>query len=183
MKRKICSGIIVLMLIVSIFSCKKIIASIFSGLEFNLPNMSVNIPAVPIVTAGEVQFGTITQNINLDSVVKANTGNSFGADVVKAVSIKSITITIPNADDLNNLSNFQSARISLTSNSNSTSIDIANINFPDTNASTFVYTPASSTELVTYLKGSSLTYTLYGRNRRITTKTLTFTESVRLKVN
>lgn len=171
------------MLIAGVFSCKKLVQNLFSGLEFNVPEMSFTAPAIPFVSPSEVQFGTITQNINLDSVVKANTLNAFGADIVKSVTIKTVTITINNPDDLNNFSNFQSARIALTSNSNNTPIDLANITFPNTNTSTFIYTPTSNTELVSYLKGSSLTYTIYGQNRKITTKSLNFSVSVRLKVN
>ncbi len=183
MKRIIILSVVLLSVVASLISCNKIASAIFSGIEFNVPDISVNIPVIPYVVPSETQFGTATQNINLDSVVKANTGNIFGADVVKTVSIKSVAVTITNADDLNNLSNFESARITLTSNNNSSPIDIANITFPTTNSATFVFTPTDTKEFVSYLKGSTLTYTIYGKNRKITTKTLNFVASVRLKVN
>ncbi|GAC1384271.1 MAG: hypothetical protein NVSMB45_12200 [Ginsengibacter sp.] len=183
MKRIVIVSIVALSLVASLISCKKIVSAIFSGLEFNVPDVSLSVPIVPFVATSEIQFGSATQNINLDSVVKANTANVFGADIVKTVSIKTVTITISNADDLNNLSNFESARITLTSNNNTNPIDIANVTFPNTNATSFVFTPTDTKELVSYLKGSSLTYTVYGKNRKITTKTLNFVASVRLKVN
>ena len=183
MKKLILIITLSIVILSGLFSCKKIIASLFNGLEFNIPDMTVLVPAVPYVSSGEQQFGTITQHINLDSVVKSSTANQFAADVVKHIVIKTVTINITNADDLNNLSNFESARITLSSNTNSTPINIASVNFPNTNSSTFTYNPTDNTELVEYLKGSTLTLTLYGKNRKITTKALNFVASVRLKVN
>lgn len=183
MKKNIVVFIIAFLIVGSLFSCKKIIAAIFSGIEFNIPDIVLNIPAIPLVSPSEIDLGSFTQNINLDSIVKAKTVNVFGADIVKSVQVKNVTITVINGDDLNNLSNFEYARITLASNTNNTATEIAKITFPTSNVSSFVYTPPNSLELISYLKGSNLTYHIYGKNRKITTRPLRFVLSVLLKVN
>lgn len=153
-------------------SCKKVAENIFQGLDVKVPDVNVTIPIIIAVTPNEISLGSFSFNYNLDSIVRANTGGVFGANAVNLIKIKQININITNADQLNNLANFQSARFTLHSNTNTTPIEFFSQTFPDTFASSFTFTPTNSAELLTYLKGSSITYTIYGKMRRITTKPL-----------
>lgn len=181
--RKISSLLAAFLLIVLTFtSCRKIVDAIFSGIDVTVPDVSLNIPAIPFVIPIEAPIGTFTQNLNLDSAVKANTNGAFGAGAVTSVKVKTLTINIPNADDNNNLSNFQSARVMLTSNSESNPAELFNVTFPTTNTSTITLTPTNSPELLPYLKGGQLNYEVFGRGRKATSKPLTMTISVVMSV-
>jgi len=153
-------------------SCKKAAELIFQGLDTKIPDVQITIPIIPLVPQNEISIGSYSVNFNLDSTVRANTGGVFGANAVKFIKITQISITITNPDPLNNLANFESARITLQSNTNNTPTDFLSQTFPDVYAATFSSTPANSTELLAYLKGSVITYNIYGKIRRITTKPL-----------
>src|SRR5688572_30277149 len=143
-------------------SCKKIVDAIFTGVDVKSPDLAMTVPAIPFVIPMELGFGSFTQSFNLDSAVKANTAGAFGADAVHSVKIKSVTITITNADDNNNLSNFESARVMLSSNAQADPVELFSQKFPTTNTSTYTITPADSPELVPHLKNGELTYHMFG---------------------
>jgi hypothetical protein len=92
---------------------------------------------------------------------------------------------MPNADQQNNFSNFESARFTFASNAsqNTPEVEVASLTFPQTNTSTVTYTaPENAPELRPYLNGNSLTYNVYGRLRRFTTKALSISVKVTMKV-
>jgi len=163
-------------------SCKKAIAKIFPGVDVVVPDMQMILPSVFFVAPTEIPLGTYSFQFNLDSVVKAQTAGVFGANDVTSIKVKQITITITNADQLNNFANFESARVTLQSNSNNTPVQLFSATFPDVFAATFT-TTNNNTELLSYLKGSDLLYTMYGKNRRVTTKPLELTISVIVRAN
>jgi len=171
------------LVVISTTSCKKIIAAVFGGTDVNTPAIQDTIPVIPFVLPAEVQLGTYTFPFNLDSVVRANTGGVFGAKAVNSVKLKQFTFELLNADTANNIANLMTARIELTSNSDNNPAEILNVTLPDSTASTFIYTPTSTPELLPYIKGSQITYTLYGRVRRVTTKPLLFSVSGVLRAN
>ncbi|HSN61740.1 MAG TPA: hypothetical protein VLR49_12445, partial [Ferruginibacter sp.] len=53
----------------------------------------------------------------------------------------------------------------------------------DTYASSLTFTPDDSPELLSYLKGNTISYTLYGSIRRITNKPLDMQVNVTLRAN
>ena len=159
-------------------SCKKLIASVFGGTDVVVPAFQLTIPAIPIVPPGEISLGSYSFNFNLDSTVRANTAGAFGANSVNSIKLKQIIFSLTNADSSNNLANFVSARVTLQSNTNNTPIQIFDIDFPDSSASGYTFTPTNSPELVSYLKGNMITYNIYGQMRRITTKPLNLVVTV-----
>ncbi len=173
----------IILLFAGVSSCKKIVSTFFKGTDVTIPPVDVTVPAILVVTPNEQSFGSYTQQINLDSLVQANTAGVFGVNAVSTIKIKQVTISISNADALNNLSNFDYARVTLTSNGNPSTADLFTVTFPDQNIATYTFTPTSSTELLPYLKGSSITYTVYGKNRRITSKPLQMQVSVIIRAN
>lgn len=170
-------------LLVEFSSCKKLVAAIFQGLDVNVPEVQVTIPTVIAVTSNEIPLGNFSFHFNLDSIVKANTAGVFGVNAVSSIKVKQISINITNADQLNNLSNFESARVTLQSNTNNIPTELFSMTFPDTYASSITTTPTNSPELLAYLSGSDITYNIYGKMRRITSKPLNMVVSVTLRVN
>jgi len=169
--------------ITSLSSCKKIIDKIFNGIDTRAPDMTVTIPAIPAFGVGfEAAAPPVVMPFNLDSIIKANSSGLFGIDDVKSVKVKSITVNLPDADNSNNLANFESSRVSLYSNTNTTPVNIAIINYPDAPATTITALQTDSPELLSYLKGNQITYQTYGKARRSTTKPLTFVVSVTMRV-
>jgi hypothetical protein len=180
--KKLLVPVFIVMIVTGIYSCKKIVKKIFQGIDADVPVVSVTLPTIPIVIPNEVPFPTIIQRFNLDSSVKANTGGAFGADDVSSIKIKQIAFDLTNADSLNNISNFESVRVTFLSNANTDPVTVASITFPDTYASTHTYTPDNSPELKPYLNGSELIYNVYGKIRKITTKPLGLNIKVTLRV-
>lgn len=162
--------------------CKKIVRSIFQGIDADIPIFSVTLPPIPIAPPFEVPFPRISQQFNLDSTVRVNTNNVYGADDVSSVKVKQIVFSLSDPDTLNNISNFESARFIFSSNTKTDTVTVASINFPDTYTATYAYTPVNSPELKPYLNGSVLYYNVYGKLRRITTKPLTLSLQVTLRV-
>ena len=170
------------LLFIGFLSCKKVAEAIFQGLDANVPDVQITIPIIPLVSPSEISIGSYSYNFNLDSIVKAKTAGVFGANAVRFIKIKQIVITITNPDPLNNLANFESARMTIQSNTNNTPVEFFSQTFPDTYATTFTFTPTNSTELFEYLKGTTITYNIFGKNRRITTKQLNMVVSTTLAV-
>lgn len=183
MKKVIIRFFTVLIFIALFTSCKKIIAKVFGGTDINVPEVQVTIPAVIAFTPNEISLGTFSYNFNLDSIVKANTAGVFGANAVNSVKIKQAVISILNADQLNNFANFKTVRVELQSNSNNSPVNIISASFADTFASTFTYVPTNSPELVSYLKGSNISYTVFGSIRRTTNKPLTLSLALTLRAD
>jgi hypothetical protein len=167
-------------LLVSISACNKVRDALMPAIDVDLPAFQFPIPAIPFVLPNEASLGSFTTTFNMDSIIRANTGGAFGAGAVSTIKVKQITIGLLNGDALNNLSNFESARFTFYSNTKSTPVEIFNVVFPDTFSTSLTVNPENSPELKEYLKGTQLTYTLYGRARRVTTKALTFNIQVTL---
>ena len=162
-------------------SCKKLVSAIFGGFDTTV-DFQVSIPAVPIVSPFELPLGQFSYKFNLDSIVKSNTAGVYNANDVKSIKAKQFNITITNADQLNNVSNFQSVRVTIKSNTNNTPTELFSVSFPDTYATSFT-TAGNDVELLSYLKGSDIIYNMYGKNRRITTKALTIILSVTIRAS
>lgn len=165
-----------------LFSCSKVISKVFPGIDQDAPDITITLPAIPDLAANfpESQMGSYTQRFNLDSIIRAKTDNVFGVGDVHSAAVKQVMITAANADATSNLSAFQTARFSLTSNANSTPLDVASFAFPDkaypdpaTTTQTFV--PTNPPDILSYLKGSEITSAVYGKVRRGTQKPLQVT--------
>lgn len=182
MRKVLISILTVMVFVLASASCKKIIRNLFKGIDADVPKFTVTIPAVPFALPVEVPLGTYSQPFNLDSTVRANTGGVYGSGDVSSVKIKQIVFNLPNADSMNNVANFESARFTFSSDVRTNTVTVASITFPDTYASTFTYTPVNSPELKPYLNGSKLYYNVFGKLRRATTKELPLSILVTLRV-
>ncbi len=179
---------LVLVLFSGVTGCKKVLKKIFPGLDVNLPEIVVDIPYFPLppgtpVPLGEVAFPSYTQEFNLDSVIRLTTGDAFNSGDVSSVKVKQIDFKVANPDQQNNFSNFQSARFTFKSNTNSTAVPIAAFTFADTYIASTSYTATDDTpELRPYLNGTKLIYRVYGKLRRYPTKGLQLSVAVKVRV-
>jgi hypothetical protein len=181
MKKNLITLSAVFIILLTFASCKKIASAIFGGFDTNADYV-ISVPIIPIVSPVELPVGQYLYKFNLDSIVKAQTAGIYNANDVKSIKTKEFKVTITDADQLNNIANFQSVRVTIHSNTNSTPSELFATTFPDTYAATFT-TQGNNTELLSYLKGSDITYTMYAKNRRITTKPLTIYLTVTIRVS
>lgn len=182
MRKVLISVFIVIVLVAASISCKKIIRNLFQGVDADIPAFAITLPPVPFALPIEIPLGTFKQSFNLDSTVRANTGGVYGAGDVSSVKVKQIVFNLSTADSLNNVSNFESARVTFSSDTKTDTVTVASITFPDTYASSFTYTPVNGPELKPYLNGTQLYYNVFGKIRRVTTKELPLSILVTLRV-
>jgi len=164
---------------ITLHSCTKLA----SLLNFNLgmQTESVNI-TIPITTdTSLITVGPATNSYNVDSFIKASTGNQLGEANITNVKLASVLFTLNNADSVNNFADFESVSASFSSNTNTTPYTINIANNPDVYAATLSLPVDTTVQLKTYL-GNQFTYSVSGKLRRPTTKplncTVTFTFNV-----
>ncbi|MCU7550543.1 hypothetical protein OCK74_15600 [Chitinophagaceae bacterium LB-8] len=160
-------------------SCEKIKEKIFDSFSANGADYEFTIPI--IANTNEATLSTTTVNFNVDSAIKANTKGFFGVGILKQINPEEVTLNLLNANDLNNLANFESFKVQVTTPSNSTPTVIASMTNPDTYAATTKLTVDNSKDLLDLLKASSITYKVIGKARRITTQPLKAQLIVKLK--
>jgi hypothetical protein len=136
----------------------------------NIPDIQLTVPPLPKVLDKEIPVGALKTHINMDSTIKANTAGTFGANSVHFVRVRKMVIKLSNADEANNLANFESARMRIYNDTAST--DIAVIKFPESFSDSITVVPSKSPDISNYLRGTTLNYNLYWKNRKITTKFL-----------
>jgi hypothetical protein len=182
MKKTVSAILLFVLVFAGLTGCKKVLQSIFPGLNIDSPAITFTIPAIPFAPPAEVPVGTFSQHFNLDSIIKVNTNNAFSIQDVTSVKVTQVKFSLSNADQQNNLANFESVRFTMLSSANTQAAEIAAVNFPDVYAESYTYTATNAPELITYLKGNELVYNVYGKLRRITTKPLTLTMILTMKV-
>lgn len=156
-------------------SCKKIIDNLIPPFDVTIRDIPVTIP---VVVGSSTTFGAQDVNFNLDSAIKKHTAGQFGASDIKSLKMKNITIYLANNDDLNNMSNFSSASLQFSSNSNTTPATITTATIPDTPSSSLSVDCSSSPDLQSYLTGNKFSFMLTGQVRRPTTHELTANVSI-----
>ncbi len=183
MKKLLIPVAAIVLAVAGLSACKKIVSTIFKGTDITIPPTTVTVPAVLIVSPVEQSLGSFTQEINIDSIIRANTAGLFGVNAVSTIKIKQVTVNVLNADASNNLSSFETVRVNLSSNSNSNRVELFNVTIPEQATNTYSFTPSSTPELLPYLKGTTLSYAVSGNNRRTTSKPLHMEVRVVLRAN
>ncbi len=181
--KKFCITAAVALMTLATMSCKKTILSLFPGFDVKVPDMQVTIPPIPIVPVDEVQIGSLTSHFNLDSTIRANTGNVFNISHVTSMKVNSMVATLSNGNVLNNLSNFESGRLLISSNTNATPVSLASFSFPTTETYTFAGNTENAPDIISYYTGTEINYQLFGKLRRPTTQQLNLTVSITIRVN
>jgi len=169
--------------VTSIQSCSKIA----STLQYDIPlqSGSVTIVIPPSADTSGTTMGSASNNINVDSVIKAGTANVLGVSNITSVKLTSCTLTLSNGTSANNFANFKSCYGSVSSNSNSTPYLISIANNPDVTSNSLTLPVDANAELKSYLTGTTFSYAAGGVLRRATTDSLTcvvnFTFNIHVK--
>ena len=186
MKSPISKIVLVLALCLGVFaiqSCTKIATLVSFNLSMQTESVNITIPAMSD-TSGVFSVGPISTSYNVDSFVRAQTGNQFGAANITSVKLSSVTLTLSNATNTNNFRNFESVYTAFYSNTNTTPY-VLSYNDTSTDFSSSISMPVdTSAELKTYL-GNQFTYDVTGKLRQATTMpldcTITFTFGVKVQ--
>lgn len=179
MKKTRTLALVALLFALGFAACKKIKESLFPAFDADIQNVSLTIP---ITLAGAEASSTATVAFSLDSVIKQYTSNTFGFNSVSSVKVKDATVFLENADDQNDVSNFQNVSLKFASNTNTTPVEVLSASIPDSPATDANIPATNSPELKSYLNGTQLTYIISGTARRSTTKELNATVAVTLSV-
>jgi hypothetical protein len=161
-------------------ACNNIQEKLLPSFTVSIPPIQLAIPPIPIVLGKEIPVGALKTPINLDSTIKARTAGTLGAEAVHSVKVKRVILHLKNADRKNNLSNFESARIRIYSDTSSS--DIAVIRFPAAYSDSLVVVPQTKQDISKFLKGTSLSYNLFWQNRKPTTRRLKLDVQISLDV-
>lgn len=156
---------------VSLQSCTKALQNLHFNLGMQTQTETVTIPVTP---SGTLSVGPVTTTYNVDSFIKASTGNQLGINNIYSVKLASVVLTIVNPDSTNNFANFQSCSASMSSNTNSTPYTLNISNNPDTYAPSLSLPVDANMELKSYI-GTQFNYNVTGVLRHPVTKPLTCT--------
>jgi hypothetical protein len=170
--------------IATLQSCGKIAGLLNFNLNMQTESVNVTIPATGD-TSGTITIGPSSSVFNVDSFIKAQTGNQLGAANITSLKLKSVVFTLNNADiATNNFRNFKSVAASFSSNTNSTPYNVSIANNPDVYSNTLNVPIDTTVDLKTYI-GDQYNYFVTGKLLHGTTKpldcTITFTFSVNVK--
>lgn len=152
-------------------SCDKLKDKLFQAFTTNGVEQDFVIPIIN-TTTGQVDFGTIRDQFNIDSIIKAESGGAFSLNDIKKVTITEAKLILLNADADNNFQNFEEGWLNFNTNTNPTTVEIATGLNPDVYSEQWLLPPLTGVNLKDYLNGSELNYFVAGKARKVTTKAL-----------
>ncbi len=172
--------------LISLSSCDKIKDKLFEAFTTGMTDASVTIPIVTN-TAGEGKIETIPVFINVDSIIKANTGGFFSLNSVSTVKVESADLIINNPDASNNLANFEYGVLAFNTFNPQTSdwnipMAVGRYDIKDSYATSFPFELIQSVNLKEHLRGTKVVYLYAYKARRVTTKALNCTIKMKLKI-
>jgi len=162
--------LILLAILLTRCTCNQVKENLLPSFNVNIPDINLTVPPLPAILKDEIPVGALKTHINMDSTIKARTSGAFGANSVHFVKLKKMVIKAINPDKSTNLSNFETARMRIYTDTAST--DVVVINFPSVYADSITVIPTSSPDISNYLRGANLSYNLFWKNRKVTRKFL-----------
>ena len=148
-------------------SCEKLKDAIFQSFETPY-GFDVTIPVVTN-TSSEISFGEANVRFNLDSIIRANTGNVFGADVVGNVQVKEVAFEVKEGNATSNLANFEYVKLNVAA-SNASPIIMGPYNIPASASSSISFPVTSSFNVKSLFSGASVNFKVTGKARTATTQ-------------
>lgn len=186
--RKFILPIVILLAVITVStSCKKALETaknIFPEQTTDLPEVTDTLPPLDSVRISgfpvtEIPLNsvfplpTVVQPFNLDSIVRSNTGNVFGAGDITSVKVKQFVLKIKAwGDSANNIANFSTASFTFSSNTKTDQLPVASVTFDDSFSLEKIISGNGTPELRPYLGGNELYYNISASLRRHTTKNL-----------
>lgn len=168
---------ILLGIVILLTSCDKL--KQLASASFNFDNTTAEFTILP--TNSTTSFSkSETFYMNLDSLIKANNAE-LAVNYLKTLTINSIEMTVLNPDTANNFANISSCTVSVSSNVNTTPIQIGSLaSNPDVYTATLSIPVNQSVDIKEYAKtASTFNYTITGNLRRPVTKDV----KCKIKVN
>jgi hypothetical protein len=162
----------------SFSSCDKAEKLLFQPFESPL---SVDVTINPVKSTDiESSLGESTVNFNLDQEVKKATNGAVGGDVVGAMYIKEVAVSLLNPDDANNLSNFEYVTLSVKSGT-ATPVVFGPFALTANSYDQAIFTVANSPNIKQFFTGSTVQFELRGKAKNQTAITLQSTISATIK--
>ena len=131
---------------------------------------------VPVTT--DTAAITVSETVDIDSLLKAESAGAGSYSLVKTINLRTVTLTLTDADAANNFANFQSVNAVFSSSANGGSNGAYRVAEIDNNPDVFSATlsPAiidADKNLKPYFDSKvTVSYTISGKLRRATTKPL-----------
>ena len=138
----------------------------------------------PIDTIGvETPMVFLTTYFNLDSVIAAETNGRFDLAGIRSVTLNELREELDSTetDAANNLSNFEHVNLQFYSDAVTAPLTFP-VMVPDVYSTRLTVPVDDETDLKPYMEGNLLTYSVSGKMRRTTEKTLTGVVTMRIKV-
>jgi hypothetical protein len=158
----------VMAIVATLPSCDKAAALLFKPFESPL-SFDVNI--APTAAGTTTTLGTQTVAYNLNNEVSTATNGAFSGDFITQIYVNQIGITLSNTDATNNLSNFETVSLQVTSGT-STPVVLGPFTVPAGTTTTYTITATNSPNIRQYFSGANVTFALIGKTKTATTKTL-----------
>lgn len=155
-------------LVLFLTSCEKIQEALFKPFESPL-NFEITIPVINTTTA-ETSMGQTVVHYNLDSVIRKNTDDKFGADFIGSMYLNEVAIQLLNDDGSNNLGNFDYVKLSVFSGG--TPAVLGPFNVPANASSSASFAVPNSPNIKPFFSGANVSFELKGKANQVTTKTL-----------
>lgn len=149
-------------------SCEKAKDALFKPFESPL-NADVQIS--PSAVGNTANLGSTVVNYDLNAEVSKATSGAFDGSIITKMYINQIAISLSNADAANNLSNFESVNVEISSGPGAP-IVLGPYPVPATVTSSHTITVENSPNIRPFFNGSTVTFALLGKTKTATTKTL-----------
>ena len=166
----------------SMNSCSKLAKNLNYDLDMQTASMDVVIPAYSDTNISV--SGSQTVFFNIDSFIKANTGNLMGVSNITSAKIRSCNLALQDPTPALNFANFKSCTGSFHTDGNLEPFAVSIPYNADAYSATLSLPVDTSAELRGYMSnGNQFTYSLGGRLRRPTTKEIHCTATFTFKVH
>jgi len=163
--------VIVFALATTLHSCSKLASALSYSIPLQSGSITIVIPPTSD-TSSEISSATVTNSIKIDSIIKANTGGVLSTSNITSAKVSSCSLSITSgADSANNFANFESISSSFSSTSNTTAYTISMSN-PDSYNTSLSIPVDTTTNIASYISGTSFSYSVSGKLRRATTDTI-----------
>jgi hypothetical protein len=149
-------------------SCDKAAEILFKSFEAPI---NFNISMDPAVAGLQATLGTSTVNYNLDAEVKKATSDQFSGNIIKQMYIKTIDIKLTNADQANNLSNFETLTVKFGTNPSDTVV-LGPFLIPSSAYANHTIPVPNCPNIRNYFNGANVSFVVSGKAKTSTNKVL-----------
>jgi hypothetical protein len=176
-------AVIILLLVVQVIvSCSKGNEHLSRDLLTPLIPVSFEVPANTGIIKGE-KLTEFSHQMNLDSLIKASAGSSFGTESIKSIKLTSMRLDVLNFDTIYNFRLIDSLQVVLRNGSETSPLLAQVISNPDVNMETLILPLASQQpELTSFTNNGTFKYLLSGHIRRNTSRPLRATLTAQYKI-